>query len=305
LWEAASKYDVDTLDKIFADDWIGFNAADGQRWTKARGIDIYRHNRYTEVKFLKDREVFRIDNHTAIMSYEVQWRAEGTAGGGKSWGHSRSIHCWVQRDGGWFLKHTETVDLPMPQVGPPAVDLQQFLQPPANALFPIGTTEPKAPPATTQPKEPPATEWKHGVRASGSWQTEIPERAFDGKRDTDWNSGDYAPGWIERDLGCCRTLSSIALFPCQDIPGMTVHEVWVSSDPIGKDRKGAKLVHVFEGNTENYTPLKFDFPKDLTARYVQVRTTKSPTWIAWWEIEIRVRERGQEKVIPLEGAKQH
>jgi RNA polymerase sigma factor (sigma-70 family) len=277
-WEAASQYDVDTLSKILADDWIGFDrgvspAPDSPRWTKATSLENYRRWHFTEVKFVKDREVFRIDEHTALMIYEVKWRAEGKDGNSSS-GQSRYTRCWVQRDGGWFVKHTECVNLPVTKDEPP----------PLLAPKPAGTPEPV---------------WKRGVRASSFWQTEIPENAFDGKRDTDWNAGDYAPAWIERDLGACLRLAGIALFPCQDIAGPTTHEVWVSSEPIGNDRTKAKLVHTFKGETTNNSPLKFDFPKDLSARYVLVRTTQSPIWVAWWEVEVRVREGGQEKVIPL------
>jgi hypothetical protein len=79
----------------------------------------------------------------------------------------------------------------------------------------------------------------------------------------------------------------------------TVHEVWVSDEPIGNDRSKAKLVHTFKGQTANQQVLKFDFPKDLSARYVEIHTTASGSWIAWGEIEIRVRE---EKVLPLDGS---
>jgi RNA polymerase sigma factor (sigma-70 family) len=263
-WEAASRYDVDTLGKILDEDWVGFNA-DGPRWTKAVGLDRYRRGRYTEVEFLTERTVFRIDEHTAVMSYQVRWRGEEKDGSGSSAGRNRLIHCWVQRGGGWVIKYTECVNLPEPRAEP-------------------------APPATPGPV------WKRGVRASSSWATEIPENAFDGKRDTDWNAGDYAPAWIERDLGASLPLSSITLFPCQDIAGGTVHEVWASNEPIGNDRAKARLVHTFQGETTNQQALKFDFPKDLCARYVLIRTTQSPTWIAWWEIEVRVRD---EKVVPL------
>jgi RNA polymerase sigma factor (sigma-70 family) len=295
-WEAASKNDVDTLSKILADDWVGFDrgvspSPDSPRWTKPASLENYRRWRFTEVKFVKEREVFRIDEHTALMSYEVKWRTEGKDGK-RSSGLSRYVRCWVQRDGGWFVKHTECVNLPMPREEPVPANVPVWV----DELYDLLTPR--------KPLDKTATEWKRGVRASGSWQTEIPENAFDGKRDTDWNSGDYAPGWIERDLGACRSLSSIALFPAQDIPGETVHEVWVSSDPIGNDRTKAKLVHTFKGETTNNSPLKFDFPRDLSARYVQVCTTKSPTWISWWEIEIRVREPAQEKVVPLEGVEQ-
>jgi RNA polymerase sigma factor (sigma-70 family) len=285
-WEAASKHDVDTLSKILADDWVGFDrgvspSPDSPPWTKAASLKNYRGWRFTEVKFVKDREVFRIDEHTALMVYEVKWRSEGKDGN-RSSGQSRYVRCWVQRDGGWFVKHTECLNLPAPaeESAPLIVPL-----PPDVKIVPL--------PPDTKPE--PA--WKRGARASGSWGTEVPENAFDGKHNTDWNAGDYAPAWIERDLGASLPLASIALFPCQDIPGATTHKVWVSNEPIGNDRSKAKLVHTFKGETTNLQALKFDFPKDLSARYVEVRTTQSPTWIAWWEVEIRVWKQG--KVAPL------
>ncbi len=63
-WEAASKYDVDTLDKILAEDWTGGD------WNKAKSLEHYRHSRYTEVKILTERRVVRLDEHAALMSYE-------------------------------------------------------------------------------------------------------------------------------------------------------------------------------------------------------------------------------------------
>ena len=35
--------------------------------------------------------------------------------------------------------------------------------------------------------------------------------------------------------------------------------------------------------------LRFEFPKRLSGRYVQIRTTESPSWVAWAEIELGVR----------------
>lgn len=135
----------------------------------------------------------------------------------------------------------------------------------------------------------PARKAPIGVRASGSWERSIPARAFDGDRGTDWNSGGYAPQWIEADLGAAIPLADIVLVPVQDILGPTTHEIWVSDEPIGNDRKKAKLAHTFRGETTDRQVLKFDFPKGTSARYVQIRTTQSPTWIAWYEVEVRVR----------------
>jgi uncharacterized protein (TIGR03067 family) len=251
-------------------------------------LETYRRVKYVEVKLLTERRVFRVDEHTAMMSYTAKWRAQDREGRPEGDATTRHIHCWVQRDGGWFIKYTETVNLHQPQpVTPPS----RGIFPDVPHLSPL--FEPKPAP---KPAAPPEPAWRRGVRASGSWQTEIPENAFDGRRDTDWNAGDYAPAWIERDLGASLPLTSITLFALHDIPGETVHEVWVSNEPIGNDRVRAQLMHTFTGHTTNMQALKFDFPKDLTARHVLVRTTKSPTWIAWWEIEISVRD---EKVVPL------
>jgi RNA polymerase sigma factor (sigma-70 family) len=281
LWQATSSHDVATFGKLIADDWT----CQDPKWTKAFSLEHYKHQRYVEVNVVGDRKVYRIDKHTALMSYEVKWRAEGDREPLTSYGHNQTIHCWVERDGGWVIKHTETVNLLSAKESAPAIKSIPY-----DLLHPDTRLE-------TQPPGGRMTEWKKGVRASGVWQNEIPENAFDGKGDTDWNSGDYAPGWIERDLGAVKPLASITLFPCQDIPGGTVHEIWVSDEPIGNDRSKAKLVHTFKGETTNQQALKFDFPRDLSARHIEVRTTQSPTWIAWWEIEIRVRD---EKVVPLD-----
>lgn len=126
-----------------------------------------------------------------------------------------------------------------------------------------------------------------------------------------WNSGDYAPGWVEADLGAPQRLDRITLVCCQDIAGATVHEIWVSDVPIGgersrlglllpgrapglpapagEDRSKAKLVHTFRGETTQGQKLTFEFGPGTTARYVQVRTTQSPTWVGWESIDLQVR----------------
>ncbi|HET6880366.1 MAG TPA: discoidin domain-containing protein [Pirellulales bacterium] len=128
------------------------------------------------------------------------------------------------------------------------------------------------------------------VRASGTWQTETPDKAFDADLATDWNSGSYAPAWIEADLGAPARLATLLLLPCQDIAGATTHEIWISDEPIGDDRAKARLIHTFQGETHDRQPLQYDFSNDLHARYVQIRTMQSPTWIAWWDVDIRLAE---------------
>jgi hypothetical protein len=273
-WEAASKHDVDTLGKLLADDWVcGI-------WTRATSLEHYKQSRHVEVKFLTQRKVIPIDKHTALMSYEVQWHAQTK---GKvppdSWGHDRLIHCWVQRDGGWVIKYTECVNLPVAKEAAQAPVLPPVPKAPED--LPLLPSLPGGKPFPTA--------WKLGVRASDSWPDGTPEMAFDGKRDTYWNSN-YAPQWIEKDLGAVVELASIELIVAQTPAGATVHEVWVSNEPIGHDRGKAKLAHTFAGETANQQSLQFNFPKGLSARYVQIFTTQSPSWVGWYEVDIQLRK---------------
>ena len=127
------------------------------------------------------------------------------------------------------------------------------------------------------------------ARASGSSEQNTPDKAFDGDHDTMWNAGAGPQQWIEADLGAIRQLGGLLLVPSMAPEGPTTHEIWVSTQPMGGDRTKAKLVHTFKGQTKDRDVLRFDFPKGLSGRYVQIRTTESPTWVAWIEIELAVR----------------
>jgi hypothetical protein len=129
------------------------------------------------------------------------------------------------------------------------------------------------------------------VRASNVYEKCTPERAFDGDAGTTWNSGGAAPQWIEADLGSPKKLLSVLLLPdhADKLPGETIHEVWVSDKPIGEDRTTATLLHTFKGQAIDSQELKVAFPKEPLARFVQILTTQSPTWVAWREIALRVR----------------
>jgi HEAT repeat protein len=132
------------------------------------------------------------------------------------------------------------------------------------------------------------TDWKTGalVRGTGAWDNHTPDRAFLGEG---WNSGGFAPKWIEADLGEAVRLARIRLTVGQSPEGPTVHEIWISDEPIGEDRSAARLVHTFRGNTKNADQLGFDFSNRTSARYVQILTTQSPSWVSWSEIRLRVR----------------
>jgi hypothetical protein len=130
---------------------------------------------------------------------------------------------------------------------------------------------------------------KVSARASATEKDEVaPDKAFDLDPPIGWNSGGPAPQWIEADLGTTTHLANLRLRVNQSPDGITTHEVWVSNAPIGDDLAKAKLVHTFNGHTQQLQQLKFDFPKGLAARYVQIRTTQSPSWVAWVAIEVHV-----------------
>ncbi len=136
---------------------------------------------------------------------------------------------------------------------------------------------------------------KMRARASRFWGPNTsPDKAIDGDRQTVWNAGNPPPPdgtgqWIEVDARAVRQLGGLLLVTAQTPGGPTTHEIWVSTEPIGDDRTKAKLVHTFKGQTQSGDVLRFDFPKRLAGRYVQIRTTVSPSWVAWSEIELGVR----------------
>src|SRR5262249_53737271 len=128
------------------------------------------------------------------------------------------------------------------------------------------------------------------ARASSSWKADTtPDQAFDGDRTTIWNAGTYAPQWLEADLGAPTPLSGLLLTVAQTPEGPTTHEVWVSDEPIGENQTKARRVHTFSGPTDNAQVLEFAFPQGVIARYVQIRTTESPSWVGWAEVELRVQ----------------
>jgi uncharacterized protein (TIGR03067 family) len=110
FWEATSNYDVETLAKLLADDYIGFSP-DGHHWTKKFTLERYGQSRFVNVQFPTERSVIPLNEHTAILSYEVLWGAEDKGTGVRpDTGHDRMISCWIEHDGRWLLRYTECVN---------------------------------------------------------------------------------------------------------------------------------------------------------------------------------------------------
>ncbi|MEZ6143572.1 MAG: discoidin domain-containing protein [Zavarzinella sp.] len=123
------------------------------------------------------------------------------------------------------------------------------------------------------------------VNTSSIWDKNDGKSAFDSNLNTCWNAGKGAPAWLEADMGKSVTLSEIRLLLNTSGGPQTV-ELWVSDDPMGETRQQGNLVHTFNGVYRKYDELHFGFPLGMKARYIQIRTTRSFSWVSWFEIAI-------------------
>jgi len=124
--------------------------------------------------------------------------------------------------------------------------------------------------------------------ASQSLPESPPESAFDGVLPGSpfyqWNSGDFAPQWIEVDLGASYTVGRIRLVVSQSPDGDTQHLVMGKGPTPGEPYQ---LLHEFSGFTTDGQILEHVSASawnDL--RFVRVETTASPSWVSWQEIEV-------------------
>ena len=123
--------------------------------------------------------------------------------------------------------------------------------------------------------------------ASASWQpATAPQFAFNGNVNDDWNAGTFPTQWLEVELQQRYDLTSVSLFADQLPDGNTTHEVWVSKSAIQNDLSGATLIHTFSGFTTASSILTYALPSPVSAQFVQVRTTASPSWVAWREVQV-------------------
>lgn len=118
------------------------------------------------------------------------------------------------------------------------------------------------------------------ARASNSTAVDLPSRSIDGDATTHWSAGGPAPQWIEFDLGEPQAISRIDLNVAQTPSGNTTHEVFGGLSP---DK--LRLLCSSEHNTDDGQWIKLSCPSE-NIRYLRVVTEKSPSWVAWREIEV-------------------
>jgi hypothetical protein len=110
-----------------------------------------------------------------------------------------------------------------------------------------------------------------------------PAKAVDGLDATMWNSGAFAPQWIEVDLEAPVSIERLRLVTAQEpIVGFTSHRVF------GRGATGsALLLHEFSGVTREAHALDYSPPAPWTGiRFVRVETVTSDAWVAWREISV-------------------
>jgi hypothetical protein len=110
FWDATSRHDVETLSRLFADDYYGIGG-DGSRWTKASILNQHRMARLGDLKRTSKREVIRIGEHAVLLTYDATFKVFTKDGVLTNVAHQRLISCWVQRDGGWFVRFSQATDL--------------------------------------------------------------------------------------------------------------------------------------------------------------------------------------------------
>jgi predicted amidohydrolase YtcJ len=135
------------------------------------------------------------------------------------------------------------------------------------------------------------------VRASAQTSTESPQNAVDGNSETIWNSGTDPEQWIQIDLGTVATVTRIRLNISQYPNGETIHQIYA-----GPSSLNVNLIHEFSGSTSDNQVLEFTPNPPLSGiQFIKIVTTKSPSWVAWREIEVFGTE-GEQTAMPGPGS---
>lgn len=120
------------------------------------------------------------------------------------------------------------------------------------------------------------------VSASSRTATEPAENSVDEDPETIWNSGAGPEQWIQVDLGSTATITQIRMTIAQYPSGETIHQIFA-----GATSSDIKLVHEFNGSTSDSQVLEFIPNSPITGvQFIKILTTKSPSWVAWKEIEV-------------------
>lgn len=117
--------------------------------------------------------------------------------------------------------------------------------------------------------------------ASNTYSNYFPDNVVN-LSDSLWNSGGYAPQWIQLELSQLQIITSIRLKVVQYPSGGTITNIYA-----GSDTNNLTSVKQFNQNTTNGDELSVSFPTPIpNVKYIKVETTKSPSWVAWGKIKV-------------------
>jgi hypothetical protein len=122
-------------------------------------------------------------------------------------------------------------------------------------------------------------------KASSSYSTATPEKAFDGSTTTIWNSGGFAPRWIYVDLGSMRSITEVRVLAGTGSPaGTTNYAIDVSSDTTGSPTTWTTTATGSNASATAYTITGVS----AGARYVRIYVTghTGNSWIALYEVQV-------------------
>jgi ankyrin repeat protein len=120
------------------------------------------------------------------------------------------------------------------------------------------------------------------VTTSKTHSTTTNNAITDNNLATAWNAGTYATQWISIDLETPSTIKSVKLLPCQSPNGSTTHQIHTSTD-----MKNWTLAEEFTLYSKSEEWIIRNFSTPLTkVRGIKITTTKSPSWICWFEIQV-------------------
>lgn len=109
-----------------------------------------------------------------------------------------------------------------------------------------------------------------------------PSYVLDGNPSTGWNSGGYAPQWIQIDLGQPHTINRIRLKSGQSPDGHTINIIY-----LGNAQAVFTLYLTLDQVTKAGEWIDIPFMSPVEGiRYINVTSTLSPSWIAWEDIEV-------------------
>lgn len=137
-----------------------------------------------------------------------------------------------------------------------------------------------------------ADSYVQGGKAYSASSTSLgsaPGQAFDGDTESFWSSGDYAPAWVQVDLGSPHSVDHIKLVVAQTPAGPTLHRIYLFGEG-GVAPPGDPIV-ILDGYTSDRQELYVNVSglseevRD-NVRYVRVETASSSSWVAWREIKV-------------------